>query len=162
MYERSLEHSIERDDSSKSTLAIATFVLTALVVSAFAFAPARDPSKVIAGVPCSVVSEKQIGAVLHAPMRMLPETGNVCRYVATSGAEQTLTVIARKETLPPEDWGVPTSALDVQRHGDTLYVRSGDRSYLLFLVAPGEDPQTILADELRLAALARKPVVAQN
>jgi len=71
------------------------------MMAAFAFAPARDPSKVIPGVACSVLSESEIANVVGTPVRLSPTTGTVCRYVATeSDKERAVTVIARREISP--------------------------------------------------------------
>lgn len=163
MYERYPEQSIERDDASKSALAIATFVLAAIIFAAFALAP-RDSGKLVKGVSCSVITEREISSILGTQMRMLAPSGNVCRYVSTGEESSTLTVIARQNPRPPAEWGeMQTDSLHLVGHDGALYVRSGDKSYILMLSQPGQSSQAVTDGELRLAAFVRYPgVIARN
>jgi hypothetical protein len=58
-------------------------ILVAFAVM-FAFAPPADPASVVNGLPCSVLSENNISAVLGTTMRLLPSTGTVCEYASAS------------------------------------------------------------------------------
>ncbi|GAC1615233.1 MAG: hypothetical protein NVS4B13_09660 [Candidatus Elarobacter sp.] len=147
--------------------ALATVTLVALF-SFFAFAPPRDPTKVVAGVPCSVLSEEDISAVLGTQMRLMPTTGTVCHYVSTgAGASRALFVIARHDASMPK--ATAGDSAEVSGVGDAamlssnaLYVRYGSRSYTFDVVPQSPDDARVGTQELRLAKMARRPAIAQN
>ena len=147
MYERYPDRSIERGDTSKSALALATFVLAAIVLAALSLAP-HDQSRLVKGVSCSILTEQEIAAVLGTHVQMLAPSGNICRYVSTGEQNSTLTVVARQDPRPPAEW-------EQTRPGTAMYVRSGKRSYVLVLSQPGRDEQAVTNEEMRLAALIR-------
>ncbi|HWT05406.1 MAG TPA: hypothetical protein VN224_06595, partial [Xanthomonadales bacterium] len=60
----------------KVVASLAIFVALFAMFAMFAFAPPRDPTKVVPGIPCSVLSENDIGAVLGAQMRLMPTSGS--------------------------------------------------------------------------------------
>jgi hypothetical protein len=139
--------------------------LLVVLFSVFIFGPRHDPTKVVAGVPCSVLSEQQISEVLGTQMRLMPTTGTVCQYVATTSEPRSLFVIARHDSL------FPASALQrgtlINGLGDAavladnaMYVRYGPRSYV-FHVTPTSDASSS-GEELRLAMMMHRPLVAQN
>lgn len=137
---------------------MATFAVIAILVAAFAFVPARDPTKVVPGIQCSVLSESEISATLRNSMRLMPTDGNVCRYVSIDGnRERTLIVIARQERAPA------VSGPAVYRAGPTLFVRGHSRTYGLVIVPPGADSASAYADEARLAEMIHQSrIVARN
>jgi hypothetical protein len=129
MYSRTLYDPDRGLDVSKSNQGLAAIAILLVIIAAFAFAPQRDPSKVVAGIPCSVIPETEISAVLGAPMRLLPTTGSVCRYVSTSGdVQRTVLVVAHQ--------GTP-------------------RSYSVVVIAPRTDAAVVAADQARLTNLVR-------
>ena len=116
-------------DVSKSTQGVAAIAIILLIVAALAFAPPRDPSKVVAGIPCSVIPETGISLVLGTPMRLLPTTGTVCRYISTTkDPQRTVLVIAQQ--------GEP-------------------RTYKVVVIAPKSDANVIAAQQARLTNLVR-------
>lgn len=101
-------------------------------MAAFAFVPARDPSKVIPGVACSVISEVEIGSVLGSPVRLSPSTGSVCRYVSTEGGSQrSVLVIAHRENTPQ-----PRTAYRVEVVEPSAQLASNEQHRLLTMI-PG-------------------------
>jgi hypothetical protein len=156
----------ERRPGFELQRAVAATVLLIALFSIFVFGPRHDPTKVVAGVPCSVLSEEQISDVLGAPMRMLPTSGTVCQYVATTSGSRSLFVIARHDSLFPASamrsgtviHGLGDGAVLA---GNTMYVRYGARSYV-FHVVPSTPNDTGAGEELRLATLMHRPLVAQN
>ncbi len=160
-------NSEEPDPTEFKRAAIATVVLVALF-SLFAFVPRADPTKVVAGIPCSVLSEKEVSEVLGTPMRLMPTTGTICHYVSTGdGASRALFVVARHETSVPTLMatdGVPVPGLGdaAVRTSNALYVRYGAHSYAFHIVpsSPADAPR--VAEELRLAKLIRRPLIARN
>jgi hypothetical protein len=147
--------------------AAATFVLLGLV-ALFTFAAPRDPTKVVAGLPCSVLSEASVSATFDTEMRLMPTTGTVCHYVATgNGSSRSLFVTARGGTsLPPstaqdsaEVHGIGDAAV---RTENALYARYGSRSYAFAVVPHGTKEAETLAEEVRLAKMVRPAMVAQN
>jgi hypothetical protein len=146
---------------------IAATVLLVAVFSIFVFGPRHDPTKVVAGVPCSVLSEEQIGDVLGAQMRLLPTTGTVCQYVSTTSGSRSLFVIARHDSLFPAS--AMRSGTVIHGLGDgavladnAMYVRYGARSYVFHVVPTTSDAAATTGEELRLAMLMHRPLVAQN
>ena len=164
-------HSILQPDEPDGTeikrAAIAAIVLVAFF-SLFAFAKPHDPTKVVAGIPCSVLSEQDISAVLGTEMRMMPSTGTICQYVSTgAGASRTLFVVARHNASIPVSMahdGTPVQGVGdaAMRSPNSVYVRYGSQSYTFDVVpnTANEAPRT--AEELRLAKMMHRPMIAQN
>jgi hypothetical protein len=141
----------------------------AALCALLAFAPRHDPTKVVRGMPCSILSEAAIGAALGSPMLLMPTSGAVCRYVATggSGTAPTLFVIARHDPSVPASIaqdGVPVSGVGdgAVQSANGLYVRYGARSYTFIVVPQAAGDLGPPASELRLAKLANRPMIAQN
>jgi hypothetical protein len=138
-------------DGRSSSIGRAAGAIAAILAlcALLAFAPRHDTTKVVGGAQCSILSEDQISAVLGTPMRLMPTTGAVCHYVSTeTGGASALFVIARREP--------PTSA-----SATGLNVRYGSRWYV-FTVVPNGAGVKPLAEEIRLAKLVRRGVIAQN
>ena len=132
----------ERNEIVRASFAVA---LLAVLFFVFAFAPARDPSQVAAGVPCSILSERQIGAVFGAPMRLRPTDGTVCQYVSTDRDKQgMLFVIARHD-------GTQGSLGRVLDH--KLNLRYEGRIYTLIAVAGAAHANVAEGQERRLALM---------
>ena len=132
MYDRSFSEAYVAPNVPYSTQGIAIIAIILAVVGAFAFVPARDPSKVIPGVACSVMSETEIGAVMGSPVRLSPTTGTVCRYVATEGdQERSVLVIAHREVTPH-----PRVAYAVEVVEPSAQVASNEQHRLISMI-PG-------------------------
>lgn len=155
------------DPSELKRAAMATVILVALFAM-FAFAPPRDPTKVVAGIPCSVLSENEVGAVLGAPMRLMPTDGTICHYASTAnGPSRALFVVARREPSVPNSIGndvTPVHGLGdaAARAGNTLYVRYGQHSYAFTVVPMTADGAPRIAEELRLAKLLHRQLIARH
>jgi hypothetical protein len=101
MYERNYSEPYVGPQVPYSTQGLAVITIIVAMLAAFAFVPARDPSKVIPGVACSVLSETEISSVVGTPVRLSPTTGTLCRYVATEASnERSVMVIATREVTP--------------------------------------------------------------
>jgi hypothetical protein len=120
-------------DISPKRAGIAALVLVAMF-SIFAFAPPRDHSKTVHGLPCSVLSEDEIGAVLGTPVQLMPTSGAVCRYVSTANG--------------------PSRSVFVIAHG------GAPRSYAFHVVPQSANDAVAAADETRLQRLVRRQVAA--
>jgi hypothetical protein len=134
----------------------------------FVLAPRHDATKVVGGMPCSVLSEAEISAALGAPMLLMPTSGAVCRYVSTGNTgAPALFVVARRETAVPPSiakdgvavQGVGDAAV---RSADGLYVRYGARAYTFIVVPQSPNDVRPIADELRVAKLVHRTMIAQN
>ena len=157
MYERT---SSQPDPGAKlppGTQAAATFAVIAILVAAFAFVPARDPTEVVPGIACSVLSESDISTALRGSMRLMPTDGTVCRYVSVDGnRERTLIVVARHESSPG-------SGPALFRRGATMFVRDRSRTYGLVIVPTEADSKTAYGEEMRLADLIHQSrILARN
>ena len=143
-------------------IALAAFVA---LFAMFAFAPPRDPSKVVAGIPCSVLSENDISAVLGTPMRLMPTSGAICQYVSMTSGAPSLFVVARHDShIPAEPDTVAVDGLGgtAVRFANTLYVRYGAHAYT-FAVVPQATPNgRAYGQELALARLLHRAMIAQN
>ena len=85
------------DPAAGKKAVIATAVLIALF-ALLAFSPHHDPTKVAAGIPCSVLSETAIGTVLRTQVALMPTNGTTCQYVTTNArVHRTLFVVARHD-----------------------------------------------------------------
>jgi phenylacetate-coenzyme A ligase PaaK-like adenylate-forming protein len=134
----------------------------------FLIAPRHDATKVVSGLPCSVLSEAEISAALGAPMLLMPTSGAVCRYVSTgSTGAPALFVIARHDTAIPAS--IAQNGVEVQGVGDAavrsssgLYVRYGARAYTFIVVPQGANDVRPIADELRVAKLVHRTMIAQS
>lgn len=133
---------------------ISIIATLAAFVGAIALLPARDPAKLVRGVDCSVLSEVQISTIVHAQMRMLPSDGNVCRYVSDSWSDgASVTVIAKHDVQRPPNW--PPAQIrnlsfgdDAASVNDAVYLRRGDRAFLVVVSHGGEQGT---ADAVRIA-----------
>ena len=143
----------------------ASLAIFVALFAMFAFAPPRDPTKVVPGIPCSVLSENDISAVLGAPMRLMPTSGSICQYVATTYGAPSLFVVARHDPrTPAEPDTVPVDGLGgpAVRYANTLYVRYGAHAYT-FAVVPQLTPKTdTFGKEIQLARLLHRATLAQN
>jgi len=141
----------ERNEIVRASFAVA---LLAVVFLVFAFAPARDPSQVAAGIPCSILSERQIGAVFGAPMRLRPTDGTVCQYVSIDPDKQgMLFVIARHD-------GTQGSLGRVLDH--RLSLRYDGRIYTLIAVAGVAHANVAEGRERRLALMLDRRVAKRT
>jgi hypothetical protein len=145
---------------------LASVAIFVALFAMFAFAPPRDPTKVVPGIPCSVLSENDISAVLGAPMRLMPTSGSICQYVstATSGAPSLFVVARRDPRFPAEPDTVPVDGLGgpAVHEANTLYVRYGAHAYT-FAVVPQQTPDDrAFGKELQLARLLHRATIAQN
>jgi hypothetical protein len=146
----------ETSDLGSELLRSACAIALLLGLFAFlAFAPRRDPAQTIAGLPCSVVSENTAGQILGTPVRLLPTTGTICRYVSAKDSERSLYVVARHD----DD---PSLGNATHRIGDSLYVRRGRHTFVFTVVGAGQDEATRLAIERSLAGAVARTVVARN
>jgi hypothetical protein len=166
----SLSHPLanfERPPGFELQRAVAATILLVVLFSVFIFGPRHDPTKVVAGVPCSVLSEQQISEVLGTQMRLMPTTGTVCQYVATTSEPRSLFVIARHDALFPAT-ALRTGTL-INGLGDAavladnaMYVRYGPRSYVFHVAPTTMSDASSTGEELRLAMMMHRPLVAQN
>jgi hypothetical protein len=141
----------ERNEIVRASFAVALLAVLFLI---FAFAPARDPSQVAAGVPCSILSERQIGAVFGAPMRLRSTDGTVCQYVSTDPDKQgMLFVIARHD-------GTQGSLGRVLDH--KLNLRHEGRIYTLIAVAGAAHANVADGEERQLALMLEHRVAKRN
>jgi hypothetical protein len=141
----------ERNEIVRASFAVALLAVLFLVL---AFAPARDPSQVAAGIPCSILSERQIGAVFGAPMRLRPTDGTVCQYVSIDPDKQgMLFVIARHD-------GTQGSLGRVLDH--RLSLRYDGRIYTLIAVAGVAHANVAEGQERRLALMLDRRVAKRN
>jgi hypothetical protein len=131
----------EREDFVGAALAIALLVGLFLLL---ALAPPRDPAKLLAGVPCSILSESQISSVYGTTMRLRPTDGSVCQYVSTDGQKQAmLFVVARHDDGTPSTQP-NTQALTLRHHG---------RAYTLIAIGDPEHAKLAQFREQQLALL---------
>jgi hypothetical protein len=121
-----------KDPGELKRSVIASVVIVAAAMALVVFGPRHDPTKVVAGLPCSVVSESEVGTIFGTPMQLTPSDGTICRYV-------------------------PTDA----RHIKSLFViaQHGAR-YAVHIVPTGPDDGATHLSEARLAKLIRRPLVA--
>src|SRR5471030_3168270 len=98
MSQLNTSQSSDKDRNESRNAVIATAALVAIFGLLF-FAPRNDPSKVIAGIPCSIISENAIASVVGSPVRLMPTNGTTCEYVPTgSSAQRSVFVIAHQDS----------------------------------------------------------------
>jgi hypothetical protein len=149
MFQSSTERAREeRNELVSASVAIALLAVLFLV---FAFAPARDQSKVVAGIPCSIFSERQVGEVFAAPMRLRPTDGTICQYVSTDSDKQGMLFVIARHDDPA------TSKLA----GHGLVVRHANRTYSLIAIADPAHPDAAALQQ-HLALLLERRVVANR
>jgi hypothetical protein len=163
----SILYPVEPEEFETKRAAIAIAILVALF-SLLAFARPHDPTKVVSGTPCSVLSERDISSVLGTEMRLMPTSGTICQYVSTgAGASRTLFVIARHDAAIPvliarESVAVPNVGDAAMRSPNAVYVRYGAHSYTFDIVPASPSDPAHTAEELRLAKMMHRPMIAQN
>ena len=105
-------------------------LVVAAIAAVFIFGPHRDPAKVVAGVPCSVIPETSIGAAVGTPVRLLPTTGTTCEYVSTGEKADLAVFVTAHEGAGRKSMSVavvgPQGAAELQR----------DRARLLAMMRP--------------------------
>ena len=158
------------DHPDSPTIARVLGALGAIVAlfAVFLFAPRHDATKVVGGVPCSVLSEAEISTALGSPMLLMPTSGAVCRYVSTgSSGAPSLFVVAHHDPAIPAT--IAQSGVVVRGIGDAamsspngLYVRYGAHAYTFIIVPQGTNDVKPAADEVRLAKLVHRQMIAQN
>ena len=155
------EHYYERRDPAEVKRAgIATMVIIIAVLALCIFGPRHDPTKVVIGMPCSVLSETQIGAALGTPVQLMPSDGTICRYVPTDPRRtNTIYVIAQRGIMPSDATTIADSAATAL---PAVTVRNGARRYTLRVVPAASDTHAAYAAELRLAKLIQRPVIANR
>ena len=145
---------------------LASVAIFVALFAMFAFAPPRDPTKVVPGIPCSVLSENDISTVLGAPMRLMPTSGAICQYVATttSGAPSLFVVARRDPRTPAEPDTVHVDGLGgaAVRYANTLYVRYGAHAYTFAVVPQLARDDGAFGKEVQLARLLHHALIAQN
>jgi hypothetical protein len=145
---------------------LASVAIFVALFAMFAFAPPRDPTKVVPGIPCSVLSENDISAVLGAQMRLMPTSGAICQYVATaaSGAPSLFVVARRDPRTPAEPDAVAVDGLGgpAVHYANTLYVRYGAHAYTFAVVPQVTSDEHAFGKELQLARLLHRATIAQN
>jgi hypothetical protein len=75
------------DERSRLGRALVAIALLAGFVALFAFAPPDDPTKVVSALPCSVLTENQVAAVIGTPMKLMPTSGVTCHYVPSGAGD---------------------------------------------------------------------------
>ena len=60
------------------------FLVAALV--ALPLVGKHDPDRLVPGVPCSILTEDQVGSILGGPVRLMPTDGQTCIYASTGEA----------------------------------------------------------------------------
>jgi len=144
--------SSDKDRNDGKNALISSAVLIALFGFLF-LAPRNDPAKVVAGIPCSVLSENAISTVLESHVRLMPTNGTTCEYVPTEpAAQRSVFVIAHTSPM-----------VGVRNANDqAVRVRNGSHWYSI-IVVPQNQNISGHGDEVRLAQLmARSTTVAQN
>ena len=146
------DESLEKLDFARASVALLLLVgLFALL----AMMPKRDPTKVVAGIPCSIVSESQVGDVFGMRMRLMPTEGTICHYVAANTSQQAdLFVIATSSDEPS------TAVLRVKPA--PAFAHRGSLKYEFVAMPEGADAATAVARERRLAAFVTRKELAQQ
>jgi len=145
-----------RDPGEIKRAGIATVAVIIAALALCIFGPRHDPTKVVAGIPCSVVSETEIGAALGTPMQLMPSDGTICRYVPTDPhSTHTLYIIAQRGIAPTT--ALPGAAAATPPE---VTVRAGTHRYIVRIVPAAPNLDATYAAELRLAKLVQRPVIA--
>src|ERR1700676_4635113 len=102
----SIHDSFHPDHSDEDRFAVRkALAATALLIAfgaVFAWAPKDDPMKVVAGLPCSVLSEHDISAVIGTPVPLMPTSGSICQYEPTDTVNgPAVFVVAHTDTSIP-------------------------------------------------------------
>ncbi len=139
---------VEVSDRTRAIIALALLIG---LFAIFAFTPRRDPTKLVAGLPCSILSESQISAVIGRTMELIPGDGNVCHYVSTDAASQRNVFVVALHRV------VQTNSA-IRRRDQALFVRHHGRTYEL-VVLPAEGA---MESELRFASLIADSRVARS
>jgi len=140
------------DDRTHLRRALAALALFAGFVALFAFAPPDDPTKVVAGLPCSVLSENEVAGVVGTPMRLMPTSGAICHYLPSqTESDAAVFVVAHHD-----------ASLSGRLPNGAVAVHAGPYVYTIAVVgrdaarpAPSDAAQ-------RLAKLVQRPIIAAN
>src|SRR5271170_934963 len=100
------------------------FFAGALVVAALL--PHHDATRLVPGLTCSLVTEREASQALHADVMLEPSDGHLCRFVSAefSGNNLALVIVARDSRVPMRAAGTPN---------DRIIVSRGNRGALIWL-----------------------------
>ncbi len=135
----SLNVAARSDDLHPMRSAIAAIAILVPFAVMFAFAPPANPAKVVQGLPCSVLAENDISAVLRTTMRLMPTSGMVCQYASTSEPNAARVFVV------------------AHRAAGTAHY-----AYTFAVVPPSGDRRTSAAERRQLERLSHRQLVAQN
>ena len=109
-----------------------------------------------------MLSENDIGAVLGAPMRLMPTSGSICQYVSTTYGAPSLFVVARRDPRTPPSWTPSIAGLGgtAAHSGNTLYCATA-RPYSFAVVPQLTPDEHAFGKELQLARLLHRATIAQ-
>jgi hypothetical protein len=149
-------HQYEPPEKMDFLRASAALLLLVGLFALLALLPKRDPTKVVSELPCSVVTETQVGDVFGTRMRLMPTEGTICHYVAANTSQQDdLFVIALTE-------GGASAAPRTDAQPAPVFVRRGARTYEFVAVPNGLDAISAMSREHRLASLVTRRELAQQ
>ncbi|MEA2719616.1 MAG: hypothetical protein QOJ39_1480 [Candidatus Eremiobacteraeota bacterium] len=101
-------------------------------------------------------------------MRLMPSSGTICQYVSTgAGTSRTLFIVARQAASVPaamQHDGTPVQGVGdaAMRSRNAVYVRYGKHSYTFDVVPDSSTAARATTEELRLAKMMHRPLIAQN
>lgn len=156
------------NDRYEIVRALGATALLAAIFLFFVFAAPRDPSHIVAGARCSVLSENEIGLAVGAPVRLMPTSGGICEYVSTgNGPQRMLFVVAKSDPAPPSGWRASAAAVrglgsEALHRDASLYVRFGRRAYIVTLVPDESGAAGVYERERNLAAMLGRSTIARS
>ncbi len=129
------------------------FFAGALIVAAIL--PHHDTARVVPGLTCSLVTEREASAALHADVMLEPSDGHLCRFTSAGFAEDNvaLVIVARGPGTHVRPAGPPDGQ---------IVVSHGDRSALLWLDDRRDAPALRSQTERELANIVASRLASQR
>lgn len=129
------------------------FFAGALVVAAIL--PHHDAARIVPGLTCSLVTEREASQALHADVMLEPSDGHMCRFVSADFAEDNLAlvIVAREPGSPARAAGPPDGRIVVSR---------GERSALVWLEDRRDGPELRAQTERELTGLVATRLASER
>jgi len=144
------------------------FFCSALIAAAML--PHHDEGRLVRGLGCALVTEREASLALHADVMLEPSDGHTCRFVSTelSGENLALVVMDRAAVAPlsagtrPRAVPLPGVGDRALLCGDRLLVHRGKRDATLVLEDERDAPALRVQTERALGSLVAMRLAGEN
>jgi hypothetical protein len=139
---------VDASELERDTSPVKPLLLFSAVLVAAAWLPHHDAGRLVRGLDCALVTEREASEALHTEVMLEPSDGRTCRFVSTefSGDNLALVIVATPAAVAARAFapGAPP---------DHVIVSRGHANAMLWLEDERDAPPLRLQAERSLAAL---------